>query len=582
MFFSLTLYLSITIFFIGLIYRVWKWFRIRIGPEAADFSVPDRAAASVKAIIATLFSRRVFVILKVLVVDVILQIRFLQEDFLRWFMHMLIFFGFMMLLLMHALDNFITEPLFTDYYSTINPFMFLRNFFGAMVVLGVAIAVYRRVTLKGLRIITKATDIYAISILAVIMISGFALEGVKIISFSIFDQMVEDYAGADDPEEIKPLKALWAEEYGVVFPDFPDSFEPALLEEGRELNEESCAECHTRPIWSFVSYPLAKALKSIALSLTQAGADVWLWYIHFLACFVGLAYLPFSKFFHIFSTPVSLLANELVDHDRPEPANVATRRAMELDACTRCGTCSLHCSVAPVFSKIPNTNIFPSEKLMALKAFAADKQLGTKELHSIQEGSFICTSCNRCTTVCPVGINLQDLWLASRKDLAAKGFPESQAFARATGAAEVAAIIKDVKDQKTCYLPGGHSMVKHLNLSDQAGTFASCLKCITCTVECPVVANYKKPTDALDLMPHQIMHALGLGLKELVLGSRMIWDCLGCYLCQEKCPMGVKVTDVFYELKNISYERLRAAELPRGLEKKRPTMLSDRSKGAVS
>jgi len=114
MFFSFTLYLSLTIFFIGLVYRVWTWFRIRIGPEAADFSVSDRAAASVKAIIATLFSRRFFVILKVLLLDVILQIRFLREDFLRWFMHMLIFIGFMLLLLMHALDNFISEPLFTD------------------------------------------------------------------------------------------------------------------------------------------------------------------------------------------------------------------------------------------------------------------------------------------------------------------------------------------------------------------------------------------------------------------------------------------------------------------------------------
>jgi heterodisulfide reductase subunit C len=581
MFFSFTLYLSLTIFFIGLVYRVWTWFRIRIGPEAADFSVSDRAAASVKAIFATLFSSRFFVILKVLVVDVILQIRFLREDFLRWFMHMLIFIGFMLLLLMHALDNFISEPLFTDYYSTINPFMFLRNFFGAMVVLGVAIAVYRRVTLKGLRIITKATDIYAISILAVIMISGVFLEGAKISSYTEYQIMVEDYAELEEEEEIKALESYWAQHFGVVSPNVKAPFEEEILTFGQELHEGSCMDCHSHPQWAFMGYAVAKAIKPIALSLDRAGSATILWYIHFLACFVGLAYLPFSKFFHIFSTPISLLVNEFGDHDRAEPANVATRRAMELDACTRCGTCSLHCSVAPVFSKIPNANIFPSEKLVALKAFAADKQLGTKELHSIQEGSFICTSCNRCTTVCPVGINLQDLWLASRKDLTARGFPEPQAWARETGAAEVAAIIKDVKDQKTCYLPGGHSMVKHLNLSDQASTFSGCLKCITCTVECPVVANYKKPTEALDLMPHQIMHALGLGLKELVLGSRMIWDCLGCYLCQEKCPMGVKVTDVFYELKNISYERLRTAELPRGLEKKSPIMPSDRSKGAT-
>ncbi len=581
MFFSFTLYLSITIFFIGLVYRVWTWFRIRIGPEAADFSVSDRAAASFKAIIATLFSNRFFVILKVLLVDVILQIRFLREDFLRWFMHMLIFIGFMLLLLMHALDNFISEPLFTDYYSTINPFMFLRNFFGAMVVLGVATAVYRRLTLKGLRIITKATDIYAISILAVIMISGVFLEGAKISSYTEYQIMVEDYAELEEEEEIKALESYWAQHFGVVSPNVKAPFEEEILTFGQELHEGSCMDCHSQPQWAFMGYAVAKVIKPIALSLDRAGSATILWYIHFLACFLGLAYLPFSKFFHIFSTPISLLVNEFGDHDRAEPANVATRRAMELDACTRCGTCSLHCSVAPVFSKIPNINIFPSEKLMALKAFTADKQLGTKELHSIQEGSFICTSCNRCTTVCPVGINLQDLWIASRKDLAAKGFPEPQAWARETGAAEVAAIIKDVKDQKTCYLPGGHSMVKHLNLLDQASTFSGCLKCITCTIECPVVANYKKPIEALDLMPHQIMHALGLGLKELVLGSRMIWDCLGCYLCQEKCPMGVKVTDVFYELKNISYERLRTAELPRGLEKKSSIMPSDRSKGAA-
>jgi len=218
MFFSYTLYLSLIIFCIGLAYRVWTWFRIRIGPEAADFSVSDRVAASVKAIISTLFSRQFFVLLKVLVVDVILQIRFLREDFLRWFMHMLIFTGFMLLLLMHALDNFISEPLFTDYYSTINPFMFLRNFFGVMVVSGVAIAVYRRVTLKGLRTITKAIDIYAIFILAVIMISGVLLEGVKITSYIEYKTMVEDYADLDDDAEIEALESYWVQNFGTVSP----------------------------------------------------------------------------------------------------------------------------------------------------------------------------------------------------------------------------------------------------------------------------------------------------------------------------------------------------------------------------
>jgi hypothetical protein len=105
-----------------------------------------------------------------------------------------------------------------------------------------------------------------------------------------------------------------------------------------------------------MGYAFAKVTNPIALALDSVGTSTILWYIHFLACFVGLAYLPFSKFFHIFSTPVHLMVNAVGDHDRAEPVNVATRRAIELDACTHCGSCSIHCSVAPVFSKIPNAN----------------------------------------------------------------------------------------------------------------------------------------------------------------------------------------------------------------------------------
>jgi heterodisulfide reductase subunit C len=73
------------------------------------------------------------------------------------------------------------------------------------------------------------------------------------------------------------------------------------------------------------------------------------------------------------------------------------------------------------------------------------------------------------------------------------------------------------------------------------------------------VANYENPAEDLDLAPHQIMHSLGLGLRDLALDSRMLWDCLTCYQCQENCPQGVQVTDVIYELKQTAYTRLRAS-----------------------
>ena len=59
-----------------------------------------------------------------------------------------------------------------------------------------------------------------------------------------------------------------------------------------------------------------------------------------------------------------------------------------------------------------------------------------------------------------------------------------------------------------------------------------------------------------DLTPQQIMNLLRLGLKELTLGSSMVWSCATCYLCQEHCPEGIPVADILYELRNLGYQRL--------------------------
>ena len=66
--------------------------------------------------------------------------RILNEDGLRWIMHMLIFAGIGLLVLLHACDDLVTVKLFPDYVSTLNPFFFLRNFLGVMVVAGLLIA----------------------------------------------------------------------------------------------------------------------------------------------------------------------------------------------------------------------------------------------------------------------------------------------------------------------------------------------------------------------------------------------------------------------------------------------------------
>jgi heterodisulfide reductase subunit C/nitrate reductase gamma subunit len=556
MFFFISLYVALGIFGIGLIYKIAGWFRYQIGDSARNTSTLQRIAAVCTGLIKSLFSLKFFSLLKVFILDVVLQRRVFKENSSRWLMHMGIYAGFMLLLLTHALEEQIMRPLFSNYASTLNPFIFLRNIFGALMFAGVAIALYRRFAVKRMRLTTRGMDIYAIVILAMIAITGILLEASKIVSYTSFDEMVQEYSTLGGEEEIKPLKAYWEKEYNVVFPGGVGPVDGAVLNQGAEIHMTQCAPCHSKPQWAFISNGVANVIKPAAVNLSKAGAAKGLWYIHFLLCFIGLAYLPFSKFFHVLASPVSLLANEVMDKRRAVPAAAATRRSMELDACTHCATCSIHCSVGVVFQQIPNINILPSEKLCSLKLLASGKKIESQDLRAIQEGSHICTSCYRCTTVCPVGINLQDLWFSIREDLAARGYAEPFVWARD---AVVAEHLRKNQDSILPLVPKGNGFQNSLSLSAQASTFSHCFECQTCTNVCPVVANYANPKEVLGLLPHQIMHSLGLGLKDYTLSSRMVWDCTTCYMCQENCPQGVQVTDVLYELKNMGYKHAKLA-----------------------
>lgn len=555
MLFNIALYTSLAIFLAGLIYKMSNWFRCNIGPDAAGFSTSTRISAAARGIVSTVFSARIGTLLKIFVLDVLLQTWLLKKDFLRWFAHICIYGGFMLLLLMHGLDALITSVLFDDYYSTLNPFMFLRDFFGVVVIVGVGIALYRRFVSKPPRPKSTAVDHYAIIILAVIMISGVVLEATKIVSHSKYQEMVDEYAGLEEPEEIKALEAYWVDKFGVVSPNVKKPFDEPTLKEGKLLHDMSCAGCHSRPQWGFIGYGVAKVVQPVALPLDRANVRTLLWYLHFLACFLGLAYLPFSKFFHIFSTPAYLLVNGMIEEGKSDPANIATRDAMGLDACTHCGDCTVRCSVAVAFNEIPNPNILPSEKLGALRAILSGRNLSEYALLRVHEGSHICTDCHRCTDVCPVGINLEALWLNLNDYLAERGYPKPEAWARETIGVEYD--LAKLMEKTLSLTPVDKKFAGELTGSAQASTFAVCFGCQNCTNVCPVVAHYENPKEAVGLLPHEIMHSLALKQKELALGSKMLWDCVTCYMCQEHCPQGVCVTDVLYELKNLALKHLK-------------------------
>ena len=579
MFFTISLYLALAVFGLGLLYKISTWFRYRIGLDAREFSAAERLAAAIKGLALTLLSGKIFTLFRVIILDVLLQIRVLRQDFLRWLMHICLYVGFILLLLMHGLDKFTTAVVFPQYYSTINPFLFLRDLFGFLVIAGIAIALYRRFIMKVPRLCTGGQDYYALIILAVIMISGVLLEATKITSYSKYQEMVDEYTVAADEEELRALETYWVKEFAVVSPTVKAPFDQELLKSGKEAHEMTCAQCHSKPQWAFIGYPTAKIISPIALGLDRANVAKILWYMHFLACWLGLAYLPFSKMFHIFASPLSLLANSVMDKESSIPANIATKQIMELDACTHCGSCTIHCSVGIAFESIPNLNILPSEKIASIKNLASGNHLTEEQIRHMQEGIFLCTNCERCTLVCPVGINLQDMWFSVREALLERGYPEFfmlSPFSYYRGLRRQALVEDGYREPldrareaiaAECHLmspdkliplsPADRAFRGGLSLSAQASTFSVCFGCQTCTTVCPVVANYDNPEETLNLLPHQIMHACGLGVRDLALGANMLWDCLTCYQCQEHCPQGVSVTDVLYELKNEAVKQLR-------------------------
>ena len=571
--FTPLLYASLSIFFLGVLYKFYTWFSGKIGIWADDYTTSQRAKAALKSFVRFLLSKKILISIKVFVLDILFQKKIFKESMLRWWMHLLIFGGFILLLTVHALDAIFIEPIFKYYYSTINPFFFLRELFGVLVLIGLGIAVYRRHIRKVPRLKTNGKDIYAIVIIAAIMISGFLLLGVKMTAYSEFERMVEDFAFVGDEGEIDTLESLWVQEFGLVSPNIEGPFSDEVIEKGWEFHDSDCMECHTANKWALASYTVAKMLKPVAIPLDEAGGVNIFWHIHMLTCFIGLAYLPFSKMFHIIATPVSLLASAVMKKGKSEKIITVTRQVMELDACTHCGTCSLYCSAMMAYDVKQNDFILPSEKMVYLKKLAIGKPLSRKALEAIQQGVYLCTNCDRCTVVCPSGIQLKELWISVREALVQKGYPEPLILSPLS---LVRSLVRRDNPSNNYQKPlevaqnalAGEfdtlmdsSKTLSLNVSSTAPaivnkTFSYCFGCQNCTTVCPVVGNYSQPQDALGLLPHQIMCALGLGQAEMASGSRMIWDCVTCYQCQEHCPQKVKVADLLFGLKNMAVKDL--------------------------
>lgn len=83
---------------------------------------------------------------------------------------------------------------------------------------------------------------------------------------------------------------------------------------------------------------------------------------------------------------------------------------------------------------------------------------------------------------------------------------------------------------------------------EDARDITACFACGTCTAGCPIHCVYREHD------PRKIARMVNFGMKDRVLGSPYIWYCSECYLCEKRCPQGVKFSSILDVLKGMALE----------------------------
>ena len=75
-----------------------------------------------------------------------------------------------------------------------------------------------------------------------------------------------------------------------------------------------------------------------------------------------------------------------------------------------------------------------------------------------------------------------------------------------------------------------------------------CYQCRKCAAGCPIAY-------AMDYKPAQLIHAIRLGMDDLVFKSKTMWLCASCETCTTRCPQEVDVAKVMDAVKIIARRR---------------------------
>ncbi|HHT9119505.1 MAG TPA: heterodisulfide reductase-related iron-sulfur binding cluster [Candidatus Hypogeohydataceae bacterium YC41] len=282
--------------------------------------------------------------------------------------HGLIFFGFFVLFIgtcLIAIQLHLHWPIlygrFYLYYS------FTLDLFGALMLLGIVLASYRRYLTEHKHFKNRPEDAVILGLLFLILVTGFLIEGSR----------------------IAVLNPPW----------------------------ETCSP---------VGYQIAGLLKALLRESSLKSLHRNLWWFHLCMAMFFIAYIPYSNLLHLITVPLNLFlphatprgALSPIDFEQAlnrsgsgqaaeknvfgaiTPKDFTWKQLLDVDACMRCGRCDAYCPAT-----LSGKPLRPQKIILDVKE-QMEKDVPTPLMDGKIDPmeAWSCTACLTCQEACPAGI----------------------------------------------------------------------------------------------------------------------------------------------------------------------------------
>ncbi|MFB3886973.1 MAG: heterodisulfide reductase-related iron-sulfur binding cluster [Thermodesulfobacteriota bacterium] len=312
--------------------------------------------------------KRIGVFIRTTIVDVLFHRRFLRDPY-PGIMHLVIFWGFVILLLASAVDA-------VSHYSGLHitgiPYLWFSlivDIGGILALIGIIMAACRRYIWKPQRLNTILDDHIGLALIAAILVTGYMVEGLR----------------------------------------------------------QAATEVNAHPDWAVWS-PAGLVFAKAFAGMSQGSLLFWhrfLWWSHSALTIGAIIYvaLVFSKLQHVIVSPLNIFFRSLGPVGSPSPIDIEKaeteplgvgeikdftwKQILDLDACTNCGRCQDACPAWATGKPLSPRKVVQDLKVHMLKAAGNPANPSETPPSLVGEAPseaeiWACTTCGACQETCPV------------------------------------------------------------------------------------------------------------------------------------------------------------------------------------